>query len=116
MTPTSTLPVPVLPLLPSGDELFDAVMASIEPDLLSENREKTALKILNATPAERTAMAKRYQKAFETYDAQLVLALKEWNQRLHGARRDMMHMIESMTQSEETNELDALESQISSIS
>lgn len=116
MTPTSTLPIPVLPLLPSGDELFDAVMAGIEPDLLSGNREKTAHKILQATPSERMALAKRYQEAFALYDTQLVLALKNWTQRLHSAKRDMMHMIEAMTQSEETNDLNTLESQISAIS
>ncbi len=66
MTP-SPVP-PARPQIPTGQELFDALMGHIEPELTSEGVKKLAATYKNETPAEREARMRRYDAAIRQYD------------------------------------------------
>ena len=62
-TPIPTPPSP--PKIPTGRELFDSLMAHIEPELTSEGWKTLEEKYKNETPEERALRTKRYELAFE---------------------------------------------------
>lgn len=61
-------PPPVPPKIPTGRELYDAIMSHIEPDLMTENAKTLDVKYANEAPAEKERRLKRYDLAFERYE------------------------------------------------
>ena len=56
---------PVPPKIPTGRELYDALMVHIEPELTSEGSKLIAETYKNETPENKAARMQRYQLAFE---------------------------------------------------
>lgn len=54
--------------IPTGQELYDKIMAEIEPELTSEGKKTIAEKYKDETPEERAARMLRYRQAFDRYD------------------------------------------------
>jgi hypothetical protein len=61
-------PRPVPPKIPTGREIYDQMMAHIEPDLTSANYKTLTEKYKNETAEQREARMKRYELAFERCD------------------------------------------------
>lgn len=68
MSPKSTSPFAPLP---SGEELYDTLMAQIEPELTREGLETLEEKYRDETPAQAAARSERYEKAFAAYEKKL---------------------------------------------
>ncbi len=56
---------PVPPPIPTGRELYDALMQHIEPELTTEGRKKLAAAYKDETPENKAARMQRYELAFE---------------------------------------------------
>lgn len=56
------------PVIPTGQELFDAIMHHIEPELTSSEVGGLKEKYKNETAGEKALRMKRYSIAFERYD------------------------------------------------
>ena len=63
--PTPVLAPPPPPAIPTGRELYDALMAHIEPELTSAQAKTLAAKYKNETPENHALRMKRYELAFE---------------------------------------------------
>lgn len=59
---------PAPPAIPTGQELFDALMGHIEPELVSSQTKTLEKTYKDETPAEHATRMKRYDLAFERYD------------------------------------------------
>ena len=56
------------PRIPTGQELYDAIMCEIEPELTTDGVKRIAQTYKDETPHERYERKKRYILAFERYD------------------------------------------------
>ena len=77
---SQTQSVSVIPPIPSADEIYDSLMASIEPELTSDNLSRIVEMTANETLEQRTTRADRYMRAFEAYDKKLLAHFNDWNQ------------------------------------
>lgn len=66
--PASTSTHLTPPKIPTGQEIFDAIMGHIEPELTTQGLETLEQKYVNETQEERDARKKRYALAFERYE------------------------------------------------
>ena len=62
----TTLPQP--PKIPTGQEIFDAIMGHIEPELTSAGVKALPDLYKNETPEQKGARQKRYELAIERYE------------------------------------------------
>ena len=60
--------LPAPPKIPTGRELYDALMGYIEPELVTDAARTIDAKYTNETPAHRAARMQRYDLAFERYE------------------------------------------------
>lgn len=56
------------PVLPTGQQLYDAIMAHIEPELTTEGVKTLEVKYKNETPGQLAERKNRYALAFELYE------------------------------------------------
>ncbi|MSR87463.1 hypothetical protein EXS70_04845 [Candidatus Peribacteria bacterium] len=61
-------PSPTPPKIPTGKELYDALMEHIEPELTSEGSKLIEEKYKGETPENKAARMQRYDLAFERYE------------------------------------------------
>ena len=98
-------------LMPSGSEIYDSLMESINEELLSENLPLLAEKHKGETSEEKANRMGRYKKDFAAYDK----AYAEWIQDLRGAvkekRGQAFRAAEEEQKEEEGSLLANLESQ-----
>ncbi len=103
----ATNPEPIQ--IPSGDEIYDALMSEIEMDLITTNLPVLDEKYSDENPADREARYKRYQDAYAKYD----IAFEAWMKELHGAvekcRRDVAKFAEQNDKEAEQTEMTSLE-------
>lgn len=114
MTPTPTDDSGVTAAgLPRGEDIYDALMGRIEPDLLTTNIPHLDEKYAGETTEEKAARYKRYEAAYAAYDA----AFQQWIAELHvragGYRRDALRSAEQKDRQQEAAALSSLESQLS---
>ncbi|NOS68298.1 MAG: hypothetical protein HOO67_08160 [Candidatus Peribacteraceae bacterium] len=62
------IPPPQPPTVPTGRELYDALMSHIEPELVTEYAKTLDEHYKNETPENHTQRMKRYDLAFERYE------------------------------------------------
>ncbi len=65
-TPASAALLP--PRIPTGKEIYDAIMGGIEPELTTEGVKLVTEKYKNETPADRDLRKHRYELALERYE------------------------------------------------
>ncbi len=56
------------PKVPTGQEIFDAIMGHIEPELTTEGLKTVPVTYKNETPEQLAARKQRYELAFERYE------------------------------------------------
>ncbi len=113
MTQADPTPLPPLPPVFLGEnELYDTVMGSIEPDLVSTMAPTLKEKYKDETPEQRQERGERYKKAFALYDTRL----KEYEQYWNGEMSVFAHAVhasaEGKSRAEEAAQLSILEQSI----
>lgn len=99
--------------LPSGKDIYDALMGKIELDLVSTNIPHLTEWYQDETQEQRAVRYARYAKAYAAYDA----AFADWSNQLSAAvatyRRAGLASAEEQAKAAEKSNLDAIEAQFS---
>ncbi len=99
-------------VLPTGEEIYDMLMGSINPELLTANIPHLDEKHAGETEEERKARYERYQRDFAKYDA----AFKEWTKKVDTVAAKLLKYAlksaEAKSREEEAGQLANLESQL----
>lgn len=109
MDQTQILP----PALPTGRELYDAIMGYIEPELTSEGAKTLAAKYKNESNEERETRLQRYELAFERYEEAYTGYLATLGAQVTRYSREAYSHAEARTRHRESGFLDSLEAQFS---
>ncbi len=95
--------------IPSGQEVYDAIMGEIEPELLTANIPLLEEQHKGETPEEKAARSARYTEAYAQYDA----AYKTWADNLQKAvaavRKEALRSAEKKDKLNEDAQLLSLE-------
>ncbi len=110
--PTSTSPFGDLPLLQSGSDLYEAIMGSIEPDLLLSNMPQVILEMQHDTDERKAERAERYSKAFAEYDRRLTEHKKSWDAAYNAYRHSSMESLTRFLQAADTEHMTDIEKQL----
>ncbi len=86
-----------LPILPSGDQLYDYLMGQIEPDLVSDRIPFTVEAYKTDTEEERKERAIRYQKAFDEYKKRKDEYVKEARKKIAEYEREKFDELEEVS-------------------
>lgn len=99
---------------PTGAEVYDALMAGIEPDLVSTTIPTLDEKYAEETEEQKKSRYERYSAAFAAYDE----AYAKWEQEMRGIvkdyRKNALQSAEADSRSADETMLTTLESQFSS--
>lgn len=71
----------------SGQEIYDAIMAEIQPELTSAIYPTLAEKYKDETEDDRAARMKRYEEAFAEYDKRYAVFLQKVNTDVHEMKK-----------------------------
>ncbi len=93
-----------------AEEVYDVLMAEIEPELLLTNIPTLDQKYANETPAEHDARMLRYAEAYKRFDAELNNFMTDVNGNLRAGQRDALKAQEQQSQTEEQAALSSLDS------
>lgn len=98
--------------IPTGQEVYDAIMETVEPELVTDNLDALDAPYEGETADERKSRYERYSKAFIEYRQQF----QKWVHRFQGAvktfRKSLVNAAESTNRTEEEAALSALETQM----
>lgn len=116
-TDDSAVPVDSLlpPVIPTGIQVFDLIMAQIEPDLVSTTVTTLDEKYKDETPAQAKARAERYVKAYEKYEEAYARFTSFMNVRVAGWQHITIKRAEEKSNKTDASELSSLESDIQNI-
>lgn len=90
----------------TGQEVYDSIMASIEPDLVSTQLPLLTEKYANETDDEKTARMARYEAAFAKYDEEFAKFMEMLHGEVRAVRKDARDTAE-MKDKEEEKKLEA---------
>jgi hypothetical protein len=96
---------PSLPSIPSEQDLYDRLMAPIEPDLTSTSRPQLKARYRTERPEQREARKQRYAEAFRKFYQALNEYIGETVHSFKGISRDYLRIAESHCQEIESNRL-----------
>lgn len=95
-----------------GGEMYDAIMAGIEPELVSTNVKSLPEAYKDETDEQAAERAERYNRAFEAYEAALQAQQNSWEQQLAAMRKQAFQSTEKESHDAEQTDLSALEQTI----
>jgi protoporphyrinogen oxidase len=81
-------------LIPTGNDIYNAIMAQIEPELLSENLASLEQKYTGESSEERAARMERYKYAFVQYDEAYSAWMHNVQVAVQAKRADALHKAE----------------------
>ena len=113
MDDTNPLTQPSADSSATGDQIYDAIMAGIEPELMTAELPLLDERYKGETPEQAQARAERYNKAFEEYDRQFADYKAQWNEQFNAYKRDALKSTEQEARQEELVQLQNLEQSIS---
>jgi hypothetical protein len=105
--------LPLIPVIPSGQEIYDSIMAEIEPELTSAERPRLREKYRNEAPEQSRERAKRYRAAFAEYKKRFTASMQALQTKVREYKREAMSTVENRTKSKEANALSSLEAAMS---
>lgn len=114
MSPQTTIPTP--PSVPSGHDIYDAIMKTIEPELLSSELPLLSQKYGQETGEEKAARMARYAKAFAQYDQAYETYITHLRQQVREYRHASFKWAEEETNGKEDAVMNQLEHQMLSSS
>lgn len=100
-------------LIPSGSEVYDAIMGKIEPELVSGNLPLLAEKYRDEPEKERLARMQRYKAAFTKYDEVYDRWLSKMRTAVKAKRLDAFKKAEVKVKQQDETALQDLEAQFS---
>lgn len=113
---TFTAGTPVLrmdiPITQSAEEIYDAIMIGIEPELTSSQISTLEEKYKNETPEEKAARDERYAKASAEYDRQLAAFNATMKQKVRSMHREAMGDLEGVHRDNEAHVMSSIESSL----
>lgn len=95
----------------TGKDIYRAVMGGIEPDLLHPRVDDLAAIYAGETPEQHAARMKRYDEAFQQYDARIA----ELKSRVHDEERDVRRQAEEASLAQDKEAEEGLLTQIASL-
>ena len=101
-------PIPPQPRLPTGQELYDALMQQIEPELVSSVVDTLEAVHKGETDEKHAERMERYRNAFLEYDKQFDAYMQNLTQQVSDYRRTAVAAIESEDRKEEHNTLTSI--------
>jgi hypothetical protein len=114
-TPIAAFPVDPKTGTPSGEAIYDFLMAKIEPDLVSAAIPTLNAKYKNETPDQRKARGERYKTAFERYDTAYRAYMDGMKAGVTQFQHQALRSVESDDRTQEQANLESLESSMSSL-
>lgn len=100
--------------IPTGQELYDQIMAGIEPELVSTVIPTLKEKYKDEAPEQTTARAERYEKAYDRFDAAFDEYLAAMDRDLHTYRRQAISTAEEKAKVNESQLESSILDQIAS--
>ena len=110
-TSGSGLPTP--PAIMDGNEVYDMLMAEIEPDLVTANLPTLQEKYKDESREEMQARAERYKAAFVEYKKRYAEYKAKQEEEVRSYGRDLMGAVEQKSEVRDAEALGDLESAIS---
>lgn len=86
---------PPLPPLKSGAEIYDGIMAAIEPELTTAQVALLEEKYKDETPEQKKARSERYAKAMEEYIKRYVEFLHDQESQVRAFATRVLHFFEA---------------------
>src|SRR3989339_880578 len=77
----------VPPVIPDSQELYNALMSKIEPELTTEGLKTLEAKYPSETPEQKKERIDRYNAAFEAYDKALEVYMSDLRKQVDGYRK-----------------------------
>ncbi len=96
-----------------AEQLYDLIMADIEPDLLLANIPTLDQKYLGESPEEHTARMQRYDAAYKKFDKEFEKFMSEVNDKVRVSKRSALKEQEEGAKVQEETALQSLESAFS---
>ncbi len=93
-----------------AEELYNLLMAEIEPDLLLENIPGLDAKYANETAEEKQARMKRYEVAYKKFDGEFNKFMADVDTKVRTSKRDTLRSQEQAVRQQEENDLNSLAS------
>lgn len=97
-----------------GQEIYDQIMAEVEPELVTATLATLGEKYKDETPEQAQARAARYEAAFAEYDKRYATYMADLSGKVHSLQRTVRAGIETDDRKEEENALTSLENSITS--
>lgn len=108
--------LPPLPALPaSGEEIYDALMGQIEPELTTAEQLLLEEKYKDEPPGQRVARLERYRKAFEEYDRHYAAYMRQMESSVQRYRHTLQTSVEQAAKQDDATAMRSLEGQISAL-
>ena len=104
----------VAPKVPTGEEIYNALMSEIEPDLVSNQIPLLDQKYAGETEEERKARMQRYTEAYAKYDAVSAKYIADLQAKAAAYKKAAYKEAEAKEQQKEQATLAQLESHFSS--
>lgn len=104
--------LPQAPMIPSGQEIYDALMGRIEPELTTSQAPLLKEKYVNETPEEKAQRAERYAHAFQAYEIAFRALMQELEASVRTFQRTVQGSVELRSREEENAAIADLDSQI----
>lgn len=101
--------------MPSGEEIYDSIMAEIEPELTTPQLPLLKEKYKDETAEQAKARAERYQKAFKLYDSIYQNFVIEVDTKAREYRRSALQSAEREESAKEAASLSGLEAAFSTL-
>jgi len=102
-----------LPTVPSGVDIYDALMGKIDSELLSVNLPHLDEKYENETPDQRAIRYKRYEQAYAKYDKAYAQWLADFGVLVSSLKRTALRSAEAEDRKAEEAQLKNMESKMS---
>jgi hypothetical protein len=98
------------PQIPKAEDLYNALMQGIEPELTTDQIPLLEGKYRGETPEQRQARIERYNTAFAAYERAQADYLKDLRVKVKGFKREALKEAEGKSRSEEQGRLTQIES------
>ena len=100
------------PVIPTGQEIFDAIMGQIEPELTSEGIKTLEEKYKNESQADAYARRARYALAYERYEKSYDETMSMLHTQVDRYRRSSFSQVEQEDRANESAAFDAISHQL----
>ncbi len=98
--------------IPDGEEVYDKLMAAIEPELTTKEVAGLKVKYAAETPEQKEERRARYAKAFAEYERQFAQYLSQRNGTLVRVKAEALKSLEDQEKAQDNKDMASLEVQM----